>query len=138
MGKVRARRCGRALEVQVDGLTTQTKYYKPLLREFFRKHFPAARPRWGDFSVHIIMLHVGDPPQMDLDNLAKAVLDSLCGAAFHDDAQVARLLVERTPSDREGVRVCVHPLADGDGRTEQGALEGKAAAHPLDAPGEAV
>jgi crossover junction endodeoxyribonuclease RusA len=102
--KVRARIDAEgALEVQVDGLTTQAKYYKPLLKDFFRLHFPQARPRWGDFSAHIAMEYQGDPPHMDLDNLAKAMLDSATGAAFHDDSQVARLLVERRPSDREGV-----------------------------------
>ena len=103
-GKVRARfDDAGALEVAVDGLTTQTKYYKPLLREFFRKTFTRVRPSWGDFDVHIEMRFTGDPPQMDLDNLAKALLDSACGAAFYDDSQVARLLVERIASDREGV-----------------------------------
>ena len=99
-----------ALEVEVDGLTTQAKYYKPLLREFFRKHLTAARPRWGDFEAHIAMEHQGDPPHMDLDNLAKAMLDSAIGTAFHDDAQVARLLVERRPASREGVWMRLSPL----------------------------
>jgi len=103
-GKVRARLDpAGGLEVHVDGLTTQAKYYKPLLREFFRKDFPPVRAAWGDFSVHIAMEYTGDPPHMDLDNLAKAMLDSIVGTAFHDDSQVARLLVERRPADREGV-----------------------------------
>ena len=110
-GKVRARLdASGALEVEVDGLTTQAKYYKPLLREFFRKHLPAVRPRWGDFEAHIVMEFHGDPPHMDLDNLAKAMLDSAVGAAFHDDSQVARLLVERRPSPREGVWMRISPL----------------------------
>ncbi len=110
-GKVRARLdASGALEVQVDGLTTQAKYYKPLLREFFRKHLPAARPRWGDWSAHIAMEYSGDPPHMDLDNLAKAMLDSAVGAAFHDDSQVARLLVERRTAEREGVWMRLAPM----------------------------
>jgi hypothetical protein len=89
------------VELHIEGLTTQTKYYKPLVREFFRKTFQEVRPRWGDFEVHIRMEFKGDPPWMDLDNLAKALLDSACGAVFHDDSQVARLLVERVQADRE-------------------------------------
>ena len=109
-GKVRARlETDGALEVQVEGLTTQAKYYKPLLRDFFRLHFPV-RPRWGDWSAHIVMEYTGDPPHMDLDNLAKAMLDSAAGAAFHDDSQVARLLVERRSSEREGVWMRLSPL----------------------------
>jgi hypothetical protein len=109
-GKVRARLdVSGALEVQVDGLTTQAKYYKPLLKEFFRKDF-AVRPRWGDFSAHIVMQFTGDPPHMDLDNLAKALLDSATGAAFHDDSQVARLVVERRLEEREGVWMRLAPM----------------------------
>ena len=56
------------------------------------------------------MEYTGDPPHMDLDNLAKAMLDSAAGAAFHDDSQVARLLVERGSSEREGVWMRLSPL----------------------------
>ncbi|HEY7799565.1 MAG TPA: RusA family crossover junction endodeoxyribonuclease [Hyphomonadaceae bacterium] len=109
-GKVRARLdVAGGLEVEVDGLTTQAKYYKPLLKDFFRLHFPM-RPRWGDWSAEIVMQFTGDPPHMDLDNLAKAMLDSAVGAAFHDDSQVARLLVERRQSDREGVAMRLKPM----------------------------
>ncbi len=110
-GKVRARlHPNGALDVRIEGLTTQAKYYKPLLRDFFRKEARDLRPRYGDVSVHIRMEYVGDPPHMDLDNLAKALLDSACGAAFHDDSQVARLLVERVASEREGVSMRIETL----------------------------
>ena len=106
-GKVRAREGGGVFELVVDGLTTQAKYYKPLIYEFFRKDWRGARPSWGDFGVEIYMDYEGDPPWMDLDNLAKAILDAIKGYTFHDDAQVARLLVERRPGDRERVTVRV-------------------------------
>lgn len=106
-GKVRAREVGGAIEVTVDGLTTQARYYKPLIHEFFRKAWRGSRPAYGEFAVEIIMDYIGDPPWMDLDNLAKAILDAIKGYVFHDDAQVARLLVERRAGEREriGVRV---------------------------------
>lgn len=110
-GKVRAREGGGVFELVVDGLTTQAKYYKPLIYEFFRKDWRGARPSWGDFGVEIYMDYEGDPPWMDLDNLAKAILDAIKGYAFHDDAQVARLLVERRPGDRERVTVRVTRLS---------------------------
>lgn len=97
--------------VEVDGLTTQAKYYKPLIYEFFRKAWRGSRPAWGDFGVEIRMEYVGDPPWLDLDNLAKAILDAIKGYAFHDDAQVARLLVERTAGERERIIVSVRKLA---------------------------
>jgi len=129
-GKVRARESDGLLEVTVDGLTTQAKYYKPLIYEFFRKAWRGSRPAlgslatrdtpdrpppWGavggDFSVEIAMEYVGEPPWLDLDNLAKALLDAIKGYAFHDDAQVARLLVERRPGERERITIQVRRLS---------------------------
>ena len=43
-GKVRARESGGVFEIVVDGLTTQAKYYKPLIYEFFRKEWRGSRP----------------------------------------------------------------------------------------------
>jgi len=110
-GKVRARETGDVVEITIDGLTTQAKYYKPLVYEFMRKEWPS-RPSWGDYVVEIIMEHVGDPPWMDLDNLAKALLDSIKGYLFHDDAQVARLLVERREGERERILIRSYPRKD--------------------------
>jgi hypothetical protein len=106
-GKVRAREHAGGIEIVIDGLTTQARYYKPLIYEFFRKQWRGARPAYGDFAVEIVMEHVGDPPWMDLDNLAKALLDGIKGYVFHDDAQVARLLVERREGERERILIRV-------------------------------
>lgn len=111
-GKVRAREADGAIEVVVDGLTTQAKYYKPLIYEFFRKEWRGSRPGWGEFSVEIRMEYVGDPPWLDLDNLAKAILDAIKGYVFHDDAQVARLLVERSGGERERITVTVRKIGE--------------------------
>ncbi len=108
-GKVRAREAGDLVEITIEGLTTQAKYYKPLVYEFMRKEWRGSRPSYGDFAVEIVMEHVGDPPWMDLDNLAKALLDAIKGYLFHDDAQVARLLVERHAGERERITVRVRP-----------------------------
>lgn len=107
-GKVRAREAGAAVELTIDGLTTQAKYYKPLVYEFMRKEW-ISRPSYGDYTVEILMEHIGDPPWMDLDNLAKALLDAIKGYLFHDDAQVARLLVERREGERERITIRVFP-----------------------------
>ena len=109
-GRVRARELGRGrLEVMVEGLSTQAKVYKPLIHEFFRKEWRGARPSWAEFSVEIAMEYTGDPPWLDLDNLAKAILDACKGHAFHDDSQVARLLVERRQGERERITVSIAP-----------------------------
>ncbi|HTK35718.1 MAG TPA: RusA family crossover junction endodeoxyribonuclease [Caulobacteraceae bacterium] len=115
VGQVRAREIDGILEIAVDGLTTQAKYYKPLIYEFFRKEWRGSRPAWGDFAVEIRMEYQGDPPWLDLDNLAKAILDAIKGYAFHDDAQVGRLLVERAPGERERITVRVEKRAGGRG-----------------------
>ncbi len=109
-GRVRARETAGVLQIAIDGLTTQAKYYKPLVYEFFRKEWRGARPAWGDFSVEIGMEYTGDPPWLDLDNLAKALLDAIKGYAFHDDAQVSRLLVERRPGERERITIDIRKV----------------------------
>jgi crossover junction endodeoxyribonuclease RusA len=101
-GKVRAREVDGGFEIAIDGITTQARYYKPLVYEFFRKEY-AVRPRWGDFDVELRMEFVGETPRLDLDNLAKAMLDALKGHVFFDDSQIARLLCERTPGERERI-----------------------------------
>ena len=110
-GRVRARSTATGLEIAVDGVTTQAKYYKPLIYEFFRKEWRGARPSWGDYTVEIMMFYTGDPPWLDLDNLAKALLDAIKGYAFHDDAQVARLVVERRQAERERITIDIRPYA---------------------------
>jgi len=112
-GKVRAREDADGMVLVVDGLTSQAKYYKPLIYEFFRKAWRGSRPAWGEFAVEIGVEYVGDPPWLDLDNVAKAILDAIKGYAFHDDAQVCRLLVERRAGERERLTVRVTRSADG-------------------------
>lgn len=110
-GKVRARwRSRDELEIAVDGITTQARYYKPLVYEFFRKEFQV-RPRWGDFEVDILMEHLGEAPMLDLDNLAKALLDAIKGFVFFDDVQIARLLAERAPGERDRIHIVVRARA---------------------------
>lgn len=114
-GKVRARRGeGGAVEIAIEGITTQARYYKPLVYEFFRKDFQL-RPRWGDFSVEIRLEHAGEAPGLDLDNLAKALLDALKGHVFFDDVQIARLLAERLTAERDRIFVRVAPMTPGTG-----------------------
>lgn len=111
-GKVRMRTVRPGLwEVRIDGITTQAKYYKPLVYEAFRKE-GLRRPTYGDFHVHILMEHVGEPPHLDLDNLAKALLDALKGFVFHDDSQIARLLVERAPGAREQILIVAQRVSE--------------------------
>ncbi|MGE0594934.1 MAG: RusA family crossover junction endodeoxyribonuclease [Hyphomonadaceae bacterium] len=101
-GKVRAREIAGGVEIAIDGITTQARYYKPLVYEFFRKDF-SIRPRWGDFEVEIRMEFAGESPGLDLDNLAKALLDALKGHVFFDDSQIARLVCERAPGERDRI-----------------------------------
>lgn len=103
-GKVRARAISGGAEIAIDGITTQARYYKPLVYEFFRKEFPI-RPKGGDFDVELIMEYVGETPRLDLDNLAKALLDALKGHVFFDDSQIAKLLCERRVGERDRITV---------------------------------
>jgi hypothetical protein len=98
------------LLLRLNEITSQTRVYKQTLDQFFRRDFREWRPRYGDFAVEILVeLREGLPP-IDLDNIAKAVLDGIKGAVFFDDAQVARLLVERAHAPVERLTIAVRPL----------------------------
>jgi crossover junction endodeoxyribonuclease RusA len=103
-GKVRAREIAGGVEIAIEGVTTQARYYKPLVYEFFRKDLPV-RPRWGEFEVELVMEYAGEVPSLDLDNLAKALCDALNGHVFFDDSQIARLLCERKLGERDRITV---------------------------------
>lgn len=103
-GKVRARLVEGGVEIVIEGITTQARYYKQLVYEFFRKHFDI-RARYGDFEVELRMEYRGEAPRLDLDNLAKALLDALKGHVFVDDSQIARLLCERFVGERDRISV---------------------------------
>lgn len=111
--KVRWARRDQALLLRLNEITSQTRVYKQTLDLFFRRDFRDWRPRYGDFSVEILLeVREGLPP-IDLDNVAKAVLDGIKGAVFFDDSQVARLLVERIPAPVERLTIVAAPISSG-------------------------
>lgn len=112
--RVRARRDGDAIELRLGEVTSQARIYKQLLRDFLRRDFPV-RPRWGEFEVEIRLSLRRELPAIDLDNVAKAVLDGIKGALFFDDAQVMRLLVEKRWANAEEVAIRATPRVDAEG-----------------------
>lgn len=47
----------------------------------------------------------------DADNIAKIILDSLNGIAFHDDSQIVRLVVEKRYSNNPRVELTLTEIA---------------------------
>lgn len=107
-GAVKARAVGEAHEFWVNTVTSQARIYKDKLRQLLRTDYPV-RPRWDEFEVEITITLIPGLPSIDLDNVAKAVLDGIKGAVFFDDAQVMRLVVEKVPGDVEGVLIRTTP-----------------------------
>jgi len=71
------------------------------------------RPTRELVSVDLVF-YLSTPTRCDLDNLVKAVLDGLKGAAYHDDRQVVRLTAEKRRADRAhppGVHVQIGGVA---------------------------
>ena len=108
--RVRWRRDGAVFELWLNEVTSQARVYKQTLDQFFRRDFRDWRPQWGDFAVEIRVELNPAFPKIDLDNIAKAVLDGVKGALFFDDSQVARLLVERKVAETEGLFIRVYKL----------------------------
>ena len=104
---VRAARQGETVFLRLSEVTSQARVYKQALDRFFRTEYRDWRPRWGDFEVDIAVHVQPGLPGVDLDNIAKAVLDGVTGALFFDDVQVARLLVERFSAAEEAIYLTV-------------------------------
>lgn len=54
---------------------------------------------WGnapDLSVLLVFFHNG-PTSLDVDNVAKPILDALNGIGYDDDGQVVELISRKTP-----------------------------------------
>jgi Holliday junction resolvase RusA-like endonuclease len=47
----------------------------------------------------------------DIDNYAKALLDSFNAVVFGDDKQITQLLVIKTPAERGGVDIHITPIS---------------------------
>lgn len=113
-GQIRIARGEGAVWLRLDALTTQTRTLKRTADRFFRKEARWLRPAYaGEFSVDVGIETTPAAPRMDVDNVAKAVLDALTGAVYRDDSQVARLLVERAQGEAPRIWVRAAPLVDG-------------------------
>jgi crossover junction endodeoxyribonuclease RusA len=114
--RVRARRIPDGFEFRINEVTSQARVYKQLLDRFLRTDFKV-RPRWGAFEVEIGVDIAPGLPTIDLDNVAKAVLDGIKGAVFFDDGQVWRLVVEKrfAASEQVTVRAVRRPDGGGEG-----------------------
>lgn len=85
-------------------VTSQSKVYKEALHRFFRQSMPLVAQS-GEFEVEININVNPEYPAIDVDNVAKAVLDGLKGHVFIDDAQIMRLLVEKEFEENEKIGI---------------------------------
>jgi crossover junction endodeoxyribonuclease RusA len=98
-------------EFELGEVTSQARVYKQKLRDLLRLEL-AAQPKDGAFEVAITIELNPNYPAIDLDNVAKAVLDGIKGHVFYDDAQVMRLLVEKRWAQGERVLVRVWEMGN--------------------------
>ena len=109
-GRVQLAMTGDSLHLRVDAQTSQSDRFKTLIGEFFRTEFNRVRPKYGPYEVEIRIERTENSPVVDVDNVAKAVLDALTGCVFQDDSQVEKLMIEKVLSDRARVKVKARPL----------------------------
>ncbi len=120
-GKVRLLFRDQEALVIVDAATTQTRVLKKFISAHMKREAAAIRPWYGPFEVRIWTSVMADKRGAhDVDNVAKAVLDSLSGYFWRDDRQVVRLTSERFAADANRIAIRVRPL------------EGSLDAQPLD------
>lgn len=75
---------------------------------------------FGDAPVEVsIILYPRDKRLLDIDNISKAVLDSMNGIVFDDDQQVWKLTIERGEKIKGGgcsVSICLYEEKKSGGR----------------------
>lgn len=74
-----------------------------------RARAAGARPITGEVCVELRFVR-STQRRVDIDNLAKSVLDALVGVAFVDDTQVSRLVVTKLVGDSPRTECIVSPL----------------------------
>jgi len=124
--RIRIARVDGTVVLHFPRVTSQGGRVRTDIGDFFRKEYPRIRPSMDRFAVRIWI--VGGAGRLDVDNVAKACLDALTGAIWHDDRQVDDLRVTRlgtAPDDADGgtggdpaLYLMARPLTgspDGDG-----------------------
>jgi crossover junction endodeoxyribonuclease RusA len=105
-GTTKGRAIDGGYEFVLSEVTSQARVYKQKLRDLLRLSM-ALTPQDGEFEVTITIELNPNYPAIDLDNVAKAVLDGIKGHVFVDDAQVMKLIVEKRWAQGERVLVKV-------------------------------
>lgn len=123
-GKARIARCDGRIVVRYHGVSTRGgRVQAPILR-LLRRDYRSLRPSYDPFAVSL-WIESPEPGRFDLDNVAKACLDALNGAVWHDDRQVQRLTVEKLLAETAAVTIAAGPCLPASraaGRAELAAL----------------
>ena len=103
---------GDELNLRVDAPTTQTRRFKALIGEFFRHEFRRAEPVGRAYEVDVRIERPDNGADIDVDRVAKAVLDALSGMVFHKGSLIDRLHVSKHAGARARVSVTARPLPE--------------------------
>ena len=109
-GRFQMARVGDGVLIHFNHLTSRGGKFQSNIGDFFRKSARDIRPVYGPFGARIWVQHSGKERRIDVDNVAKACLDSLTGILWYDDAQVKTLRVDKISEDQDQVYFHAFPL----------------------------
>ena len=109
--RARAGLSAKTFVVAFDGVTSQTRAYRDAARKAFREELSHVGPTYDNYEVHLWIKGYRRGRRLDVDNVAKAALDSLVGLVWRDDRQVTRLVVEKLSEGGERIVLRARPTS---------------------------
>jgi len=92
-------------------ITNQSKTLSGAIRCEIQAHFQMPKSASKKKTAEMIAGEIRPQKKPDLDNICKAILDSLNGIAYKDDSQVVELIMSKHYAERPRVEIVLEAIS---------------------------